>query len=287
MKHNDMALQDLLGITSDIKYQEFNIVILLDKDKKDKKYSSSIKCYNEVLNITAPSNLTSDFLCLIIPNVKKDNSKFIFNKFSEQDIYLKRFSGVINQLKIYFEREAVYTKKYNCTVTHNKIEVPDNKNVCCRFVNDNVSVNIFCHNETTIKPIDKYVCTILSQLIDIAQMKSEQLTIIKMNESGKAMWSNRRLSTVSETLAELEVDFNKGIYYAASYDMVSSKEYYFDFTGKDTKLPPDFEKHCIITGPVKDTVTFSKLNHIRSKIQRDGETIRMNKITEEDIKAHS
>lgn len=282
-----MTLQELLGIKSDIRYQEFNIVILLDKDKKDKKYPTSIKCYNEILDIKAPSNLSSDFLCLIIPNEKKSKSKPILNKIPNQDIYLKRFSGIINQLKIYFEREKLYTKKYNCTVSHNKMDIPDNKSVCCRFVNDDISINIFCHNETTIKPIDKHICNILGQLIDIAQIKSEQLIIIKMGSSGKAVTSNHKSLTISDVLVKLEEQFNEDIYYAAGYDMVSSKEYYFDFSVNDSCLPNGFEKHIIITGPVKDVATFSKLSHICSKIQRDGETIRMNKITEEDIKAHS
>lgn len=287
MRYNGIALQELLGIKSDIRYKEFNIIILLDKDKKDKKYPTSIKCYNEILDIKAPTNLSSDFLCLIIPSTKKTTAKPVLNKIPNQDIYLKRFSGVINQLKIYFEREKFYTKKYDCTVPHNKIDVPDNKSVCCQFVNDDICVNIFCHNETTLKPIDKYISNILGQLMDITKVKSEQLVIIKINDAGRVTTSNRQVMTISNVLAKLEEQFNADIYYAAGYDMVNSKEYYFDFSVKDASLPYNFEKHIIVTGPVKDVQTFSKLSHICSKIQRDGETIRMNKITDEDIKAHS
>ena len=46
-----VSLQSLLGIQSTVKYREFNILILLDKEKKDTTYPKKIRCYEEELEI--------------------------------------------------------------------------------------------------------------------------------------------------------------------------------------------------------------------------------------------
>ena len=283
----NVSLQSLLGIQSTVKYREFNILVLLDKEKKDNTYPKRMKCYEEELEILEPASLIGDYMCLVIGSSNIFNHKITINSIPEGDIYTKRFSGVINALKRYLEQQKMYTKRYECTIPRNQVTVPDNKTPFCRFVDGNIIINIFCHNETMIKELEPYVINNLGQLIDMAQLKSEQLVIVTMDESGKAVWSNHKKSTTEEVLATLNENLKQGNYLTTSYDMVNSKQYYFDFTVIDRTLPHDFEKHFIVIGPVKDVQTFSRLNHICSKIRREGETIRMDPITLEDLKAHS
>lgn len=284
--NSKMSLQELFGIQSSIQYKEFNIIILLDKDKNDHSYPKQMKCYNEEINVIEPASLVKDFMCLVIASTTISNEKTI-NSIPEGDIYTKRFSGVISSLKLYLEKNKVYSKRYEYTIPKNNIIVPDNRTPYCRLINEDVIVNIFCHNETTIAEVDKSVNEMLGQLVDTAQIKSKQLVVVNIDEQGNAVWSNRKTSTVEELFLTLNENLKQGNYLKTSYDMVNSKQYYFDFTLIDHTLPKKFEKHFVVIGPVKDVQTFSKLNHICSKIRREGETIRMNPITLEDLKAHS
>lgn len=281
------SLQDLFGINQSNQYHEFNIFILLDKDNKDNSYSKKIKFYEEQLEMVAPVNLMGDYMCVVIGSNTVSNSKITVNSIPEGDIYTKRFSGVIADLKRYIEHHKTYTKRYECTIPKYQVNVPDNKTPFCRFDNGEKIINIFLHNESEIREIDANVVDSIGQLIDMAQIKSEQLVIATLDESGKAVWTNHKKTTTEEVLQVLNENLKQGNYLTTTYDMVNSKQYYFDFTVIDRTIPRNFEKHFIVIGPVRDVQTFSKLNHICSKIRREGETIRMDPITLEDLKAHS
>lgn len=285
--NQNASLQTLLGIQSTTKYREFDILILLDKAKKDPSYPSKIKCYEEEIDFLSKTSLVGDYMCFVIGSTSVSNQKITINSIPEGDIYTKRFSGVVNCLKFYLEHHNMYSKRYECMIPRNGVNVPDNKTPFCRFVDGDIVINIFFHNESMIKDMETSVLETLGQLIDMAQLKSEQLVIVTLDETGKASWSNHKKGSVEEVLTILTYNLKQGNYVTATYDMVSSKQYFFDFTVLDRMLPRDFEKHFIVIGPVKDVQVFSRLNHICSKIRREGETIRMDPITLEDLKAHS
>ena len=67
MKNRSLAsLQTLIGIDNAVIYKEFNIVLLLNKEKKDPFYPRNMEIYGNKIDISG--NVTGDFACLIFTN---------------------------------------------------------------------------------------------------------------------------------------------------------------------------------------------------------------------------
>ena len=257
----EKELIELLGIPNKKKYMEYNIVILLDKKKIQKNYPEQISMYGEKLNINA--NLSGDFACLIVANEKISKSKKTFIKLNS-DIYVKRYSGVLNVLKCYFESHRTFAKgEY---VNKSQRYELDNQSAYCRFNSDGIELNIIFHNETDDREADKFVLQTMEQLIYVAQIQSGQLITIELNKTGNAKISNGNTCTSKEVIEYVNKKYNRSLFLDSNYDMLNSQQYCFDFTEKSASIPARYEKHCIITGPIKDVKTFSNLNYICKKV---------------------
>ena len=258
----EKKLSELFGIPDGTNYREYNIVVLLDKKKNQKNYPSEIPIYGEKLNID--TGLSGDFACLIVANEKISKSQKTFVKLGS-DMYIKRYSGILNALKCYFESHVTYAKREYKKQDNTHYEL-DNQSAYCRFHSNGIAVNIIFHNEVDKRDVDKFVLQTIEQLIYVAQIESRQLTTVQLGKNGVAKISNGNTCTVSEMVDTITKKYNRGVFIEADYDMLNSQEYCFDFTEKDSKLPSTYEKHCIITGPTKDVETFSKLTYICKKV---------------------
>ncbi len=106
----------------------------------------------------------------------------------------------------------------------------------------------------------------LEQLIYVAQVKSEQLVTIELQGYGVAKLSNNQEITSLEVLEIIKQKFNESKFLDATYDMINSKEYCFNFKERDFNLPTDYEKHLMITGFISDMDIFTKLNYYAKKV---------------------
>lgn len=259
----EKKLSELFEIPNQIDYQEYNIIVLLDKKKINKNYPQTLSIYGEKLVIDSP--LSGDFACLIVANEKTSRSHKSFVKLGS-DMYIKRYSGVLNVLKCYFESHTTYAKREYKGIEDGKYEI-DNQSAYCRFHSNGIAINIIFHNETDDRNVDKFVLQTIEQLIYVAQIQSGQLTTVQLNKTGLAKISNGKTCSTLEMIETVNKKYRSEMFLEASYDMMNSQEYCFDFTEKDERLPKSYEKHCIITGPTKDMETFSKLTYICKKVK--------------------
>lgn len=267
MNRSNASLQTLLGIEDSATYKEFNIVLLLNKKKNEAKYPKNMEIYGNHIDIS--ENLTGDFACLIFTNFSCSGDILNHNLQAEQ-VYSKRFSGVLNALKMYLEYHKIYAKKV--MLQTKKESYKDDRGLYCCFSNPDISINVICYGDDGEK-MDASSIQMLDQLIYIAQVKSGQLKTVHFTEDGIAEWSSKKKTEAVEELKKLRENYEQGLYHKANYDMLNSKEYYFDFEEKDSALPAGFEKHMIITGSAREMVIFSRLTHLCKQIQRDTETL--------------
>lgn len=259
---NHTSLQTLLGISDSIRYKEFQIVLLLNKKKSARSYPKGMEIYGNKIDIS--DNVTGDFACLIFAS-ETCSSDLLHQTMQSDQIFSKRFSGVVNALKMYLDNHRIYGKKI---IKNQDDKHRDDRGLYCCFSNADISVNIVCYGDDGRK-MDASSIQMLDQLIYMAQVRSGQLTTVKFVDGGIAEWNSRKRTTAEEEIQKLRNKYEQGIYRSASYDMMNSKEYYFDFEEYDADLPAGFEKHFIITGSTGEIAVFSKLTHLCKQIQRD------------------
>lgn len=252
---NKEALKKYFQI-DDQDYKELNIVLLLNKKKNSKNYNGHLEIYGNPIEIEG--RLTGDYVCLIFAN-KKDSKDIVSQNLTSDVIYSKRLSGILNSMKLYLGANKMFARREQNTKNADGLY--------CSFKNDDVIINFICYDGYPTE-LDKSMLQMLDQLIYKAQVESEQLLTLKFNTKQQAIWENNEILNIDEAINRLLIKYKSGRYKKASYDLLNSREFYFDFEVSDKKIPIGFEKHFIITGPVKNTSVFSKLNYLTSQINK-------------------
>ena len=226
--------------------------MLLDKEKLSRSYLNEVPFYGEKLNIEG--NLYGDFSCVILPSEKISRNRKSFKLTSP--MYTKRYSGILMVLKKYFDQHETYARRVYKVTENGKYEI-DNKGTYCSFNSDGVIINIFFHNETDHRDVDKFILNTIEQLIYITQIRSGQLTtMVLKNEI--AQMGDKTTQPIKQILDLMLEKQKENQFLSARCDLLNQEEYCFDFMEKDPNVPKKYEKHCIITGSTAEEETFFK-----------------------------